>query len=360
MVKLRCWGDNPYGQLGDGSFINRDRPLRVYVLDYVSAVTLGRRHSCVLLSSDEMQCWGNNSHGQLGDGSRIHSAHPVAVKATTAANLSGIRAIAAGGLHTCALLSSDEVRCWGNNNYGQLGDASFSSSALPVAVQAANGNENLRGVSALASGNQHSCALLGSGEVRCWGSNLSGQLGNADKTSSNQPVAVPGLHEVSAIAAGLLHTCALLGSGEVRCWGSNISGQLGDGSDANSALPVAVQAVDGTENLRGVHAIAAGGFHTCASLSSGDALCWGSNISGQLGDGSYSSKSRPVAVSGLADVSAITAGLHHTCALLADETASCWGDDDLSQLGDGNKRSNRNVPVKVVGLERITQRPEQD
>ncbi|GIV99472.1 MAG: hypothetical protein KatS3mg058_0876 [Roseiflexus sp.] len=201
--------------------------------------------------------------------------------------MQGVTAIAAGDFHTCALTSSGGVRCWGDNSSGQLGDGTTTSRSTPVPVSGLPS-----GVTAIAAGDFHTCALTSSGGVRCWGANSSGQLGDGTTTARSTPVAVSGLASgVTAIAAGEEHTCALTSSGGVRCWGANSDGQLGDGTTTARSTPVAVSGL-----ASGVTAIAAGEEHTCALTSSGGVWCWGGNSSGQLGDGRPLYRTTPVYV----------------------------------------------------------------
>ncbi len=172
----------------------------------------GGLHTCALLSGGGMKCWGDNRFGQLGDGTTTNSSVPVDVSGLT----SGVQAIAVGALHTCALVSG-AVECWGLNRFGQLGDGTKTDRKVPVNVA-----KLPAGVRTIAAGGGHTCALLASGGMRCWGDDEYGQLGNDEETTSRpNPIAVQELPAgVESIAAGFTDTCALTKSGGVSCWGN--------------------------------------------------------------------------------------------------------------------------------------------
>jgi alpha-tubulin suppressor-like RCC1 family protein/pimeloyl-ACP methyl ester carboxylesterase len=281
-----------------------------------------------------VKCWGANSTGQLGDGTTTSRLTPVDVSGLA----SGVAAIAAVGEHTCAVTTSGGVKCWGSNWRGQLGDGTTTDRLTPVDVSGL-----ASGVAAIAAGGEHTCAVTTSGGVKCWGRNEYGQLGDGTTTDRLTPVDVSGLTGgVVAIAAGWRHTCALTTGGGVKCWGLNNQGQLGDGTGASRLTPVNVSGL-----MDGVAAIAAGGFYTCALTTGGGVKCWGNNWYGQLGDGTTTRRLTPVDVSGLASgVAAIAAGLEHTCALTTGGGAKCWGYNQYGQLGIDPGWT----PVDVVGF----------
>ncbi len=220
--------------------------------------------------------------------------------------------------------------------FGDLEPHSVRSAwrSLPLAERSSNSltvQAIPAAATAIAEGAYHTCALIGDGTARCWGSNGQGQLGDGVFTStyhSNTPVVVSGLSGATAIATGGYHSCALIGDGTARCWGYNSHSQLGDGTFFNRATPVVVS------GLSGATAIAAGGQHTCALIEGGTARCWGNNDSGQLGDGTTTNRTTPVVVSGLSGATAIAAGFDHTCAVIGDGTARCWGSNNYGQLGN--------------------------
>jgi alpha-tubulin suppressor-like RCC1 family protein len=338
---VKCWGANGSGQLGDGSNKNRFEPVDVSGLSSgVIAIATGNEHTCALTTTGGVKCWGNDFYGQLGSANT--SSTPVDVGGLS----SGVSAIAAGGSHTCALTSSGGVKCWGQNDDGQLGNGTTpersTQTITPVDVSRLSS-----GVSAIAAGDYHTCALTSGGGIKCWGWNYHGQLGNGATDCSLTPVDVNGLSSgVSAIAVGGEHTCALLTSGgAVKCWGWNYHGQLGDRTNKNSPTPIKVIGLSS-----GVSTAATGAGHTCALTSSGGVKCWGANGSGQLGDGSNTDRFEPVDVSGLTSgVSAIAAGGGHTCALTSSGGVKCWGANSTGQLGDGTQKDSP-IPVDVSGL----------
>jgi alpha-tubulin suppressor-like RCC1 family protein len=331
---LQCWGANGSGQLGDNTNQTRTRPVAVTGLaSGMRDIAAGFYHSCAVGVDGAARCWGGNQFGQLGDGSASTRLSPV----TVARLSSGVKAITAGALHTCALTEAGAVQCWGLNSSGQLGDNSTSQRATPAAVSGLSS-----AVAAVAAGGSHTCALSTAGGVACWGSNAFGQLGDGSTTSRAAPVAIFG-NGVAAIAAGGSHTCALTASGAVLCWGSNKVGQLGDTTITDRLVPTPVAGLGAA-----VTAIAAGESHTCALTTAGAVKCWGENFYGQLGDNSTSVRLAPVAVSGLASgASLLAAGSAHSCSFAEEDGVRCWGNNAFGQLGD-TTTTQRQVPARVL------------
>jgi hypothetical protein len=345
---VKCWGLNFEGQLGNTTTTDSLVPVAVNAFTGgvpAVSITAGDAHTCALLNTGAVNCWGYNRSGQLGNNTSDTSSAPVAVNAF----IGGATAVSitAGDAHTCALLNTGAVNCWGNNDFGRLGNGTTVTSSVPVAVNAFIGGATA--VSITADGS-HTCAVLNTGAVNCWGHNRSGQLGNNTTVTSSVPVAVnPFIGGATAVSitAGFFHTCALLNTGAVNCWGNNFNEQLGNNSTTDSLVPVAVDAfADGTATAA---SITAGPEHTCALLNTGAVNCWGNNFNGQLGNNSTDNSSVPVAVNefiGGATAVSITAGYSHTCAVLNTGAVNCWGDNSSGQLGN-NSLTGSLVPVAV-------------
>lgn len=274
-----CWGDNVGGQLGDGTTTASPLPVAVAGVTGATRLALGGSHSCAEVAGGVL-CWGLGTRGQLGDATM--TSRSVAALVVGAIALP-VRALCAGDLHSCVVDASGAVSCWGANLQGELGDGTLVDRSMPVAV-------SLPGpASDVVCGAHHSCAVLDSGAVWCWGRNVDAQLGDGTTTMRETPVAVTGLTEAAqAVAAGGLHTCALGVSGDVRCWGGNASGQLGDGTGAP-------RATTGPVIVSGAGAVTAGQAHTC-SIAAGAVRCWGDNAQSQLGDGTPTGRLAPVDV----------------------------------------------------------------
>lgn len=354
--RVRCWGNNAYGQLGYNNTANigDDETLllapNVRVGTSAHQVALGRGHTCVVRSNnDRVRCWGDNDFGQLGYG---HSNDIGDDETPATAGTSGVNAavagVVAGGYHTCAVMEvTGNLRCWGYNAYGQLGyghTLNISDGEGPDF----GGNVPVGGeVLGVAAGNFHMCALTAGG-VRCWGHNDSGQLGYGHRNNigDNETPASVGYVNLGgtavALVAGAAHTCALLDDGRVKCWGSNFDGQLGYGHErdiGDNETPASVGYVDvGGPVLQ----LAAGARHTCALLSGGRMRCWGRNTDKQLGYGhrGYVGDDETPASAGDVDVGGvvvqISAGALHTCVQLDTGRVRCWGSNTSGELGYGH------------------------
>lgn len=289
---VKCWGWNLYGQLGDGTITDRFSPVTVGGLTNVAWLTAGYNHACAVPTSGDVKCWGSNSSGQLGDGSTTDRSTPVNVVGLGG----GVRAVDGGQLHTCAAMWSGGVKCWGDNSRGQIGDGTTLNRTTPVSVSGLSGD-----ILAVAAGGLHSCAIPAGGPPRCWGWNAYGQLGDGTTLDRSTPVAVSGLPAgATDITAGFNHNCALTPNSGISCWGLNANGQLGDASTADRHSPVAVCADPPCSSpILGIFAIDAGGDHTCAVSLSAGPWCWGRNTDGQLGDGTYTQRTTPTEILGL-------------------------------------------------------------
>ncbi|WP_158632416.1 RCC1 domain-containing protein [Micromonospora sp. Llam0] len=349
------------------------------LLSGVIAVAAGEFHSLALLRDRTVVAWGFNGGGILGDGTRELRSTPVRVCAVgqvapCSQFLSGVRSLAAGDLHSVAQLTDGTVVAWGWNFYGQLGDGTTDQRLTPVRVcavgQVAPCSQFLTGVRSIATGGGHTLAAVDSVLAVAWGPNGSGQLGDGTVEERLTPVRVCAvgqtapctrfLNAVKAMAGGDTHSMALLGDGRAVTWGNNGDGQLGDGTAVGRLTPVRVCAMGQTAPcdrfLYGIRHISAGGNHSMAQLSSGGVLTWGANGDGQLGDGTYESRTTPVRVCAvgqaapctqfLFQIRAIAAGGYHSLALQPNYTVVAWGLNDLGQLGDGTTET-RPIPVQV-------------
>lgn len=324
-------GVNYGGQLGDGT--TTDRLIPVQVADGIIAMGVGYRHSIALRYDGTMLSWGVNHGGALG-----RTDVPVGTYSADPGQITGaadIIAVDAGGTFSMALDYFGRVWTWGDNSSGELGDGStvpYRPTPAPV--------PGLTGVVAIAaSPGSTAYALRNDGTVWAWGDNHYGQVGNAHAGSIvRSPVKVDVISGVRAIAAGMFHALALTSDGTVWAWGDNSRGQLGDGTYTTRTQPVPLT------SLPGVHSIAAGGYHSLA-IARGIIFAWGANDHGQLGDGSFTDSPRPLQVVGMTDVVAVEGGIHHTLARHVTHTVSAWGQGVA--LG-ANTTADQPLPVAQI------------
>lgn len=293
------------------------------------------------MADHTVRCWGNDEHGEVGTASGDGSLKPVAVN-----NLENVQAIAAGDGETLALLGGGSVVFWGTvlSAVDQgTSDQTFVQSLTPTAVR---GLSDVRSIATAMNQfvGQNSCATLSNGSVRCWGANTSGQLGDGSMDFSASPVDVKYLSAVSEVTLGNVFECAI-SQGNVSCWGLNGWGQL-DETFAPSSIPVAIRALPS-----GVSHVSAGDGHVCALLSTGVIQCWGEDSHGEMGNGTQQSyQTSPTVVPEISDAINLSAGRYHTCAVLSSGAVQCWGSDSDGQLGDGQSDSISTTPVQVQRL----------
>nr|MBK7064509.1 protein kinase [Deltaproteobacteria bacterium] len=297
-----------------GTGMDRD----VAGLGGVVQLASGRFHSCALLRTGTVACWGWNNSRQVGNDTTEDQLNPVMVP-----GLAGVRQIGANEQTTCALLQTGQVLCWGLMLRGARGQ--------PTPI------DGLQGATSVAVGGFHGCATVADGTVRCWGQNGHGQLGDGTDDLRFGAVPVEGLANVVQVVAGEQHTCALDRAGSVWCWGQQEHGQLGNGRRAREPVtrPALVPGV--TE----VAALAAGEGHTCALRRDGSVMCWGSNAQGAVGVAGEGSQASPVVIGGAGPAVRIAAGYHHTCVVRRDRSLVCWGENTTCQLGVGSFQAPR-------------------
>ncbi|MFF5206375.1 RCC1 domain-containing protein [Streptosporangium sp. NPDC000396] len=311
---VEAWGDDFRGQLGDGNSgvgVDRLTPGTVAGLFNITAVAAGADHSLALRSDGTVWAWGDDTSGQLGDGTIGPADNPRPIQVP---GLTGIVAIAAGGDHSLALRSDGVLFAWGDDSAGQLGDGTVGgANATPGPVVGLDGP-----VRRIAAGSLHSLALLADGSIDAWGDDTFGQLGDgtANVGGDASPDLVVGLDGAATrIAAGARHSLALLADGTVDAWGDDSDGQLGDGTAnvGGDASPDLVVGPGGTGVLSGVFAIAAGGSHSLALASNQPVHSWGSNSNGQLGNGSTADSPFPVGIrTGVSGLVSVSAGSQHS------------------------------------------------
>ncbi|MBD63732.1 MAG: hypothetical protein CME62_00870 [Halobacteriovoraceae bacterium] len=394
---FKCWGNNEFGQIGDETKVNRSTPTDVSILSGIKELSVGDWNSCARLSDNTNKCWGYNIANQLNSTS-VQIDTPKISDSSAIAHLNGqsmncylhyngrvycrgmkslgqtgsvignewssptsgdkymvknsdanASSMSVGEDHTCYVSKDNKLFCFGSNSYGRLGDGNSSRTdsvgfANPVEVSGVSGS-----ASKVAAGALHTCVVTTAGAVKCLGNNTSGQLGNSSNDHSSNLVDVTGLSSgITDITAGMYHTCALTSTGGVKCWGNNVSGQLGINSTTNSNIPVDVSGL-----TSGVDKIVASGWNTCALLSTGGVKCWGGNTYGQVGNSSNTDALTPADVSGLtSNVSDIDVGKWHACAINTSGAVKCWGSNYSCSLGnnDGVCNSGFNTPQSVFGI----------
>lgn len=367
---IDCWGNNTYGQLGNGTvggpdgpygWTGYDTPQAVVGISNAISITplagvpgVDSYGYCALLSTGGVECWGTNASGQLGNGSFTgpdgiggYDTPQVVVGITDATALTG----------NCAVLSTGGVDCWGDNSDGQLGNGTIGGTDGEKGYDTPQPVVGIDTATSITGFEDGYCAILSDGGVACWGDNSYGQLGNGTiggpdvcgSTPENSCYDIPqptvGVADVTSIEGGLNGYCALTASGAVDCWGDNSYGQLGNGATGGPvpcesglgcyATPQSVvgltAATSVTANLDGY----------CALLSTGGIDCWGQNAQGELGNGTVGGTDgglgydTPQAVTGVTDAISVTSSGGGNCALLVTSSVDCWGLNNEGQLGMG-------------------------
>ena len=330
-----CSSLNGWGELGNGTTAQSGANILVRRLTGITAMSVTLDTVCAA-ARGEAYCWGMNWNGQVGTGSDDEGRIATPTKVL---GLSDVTDVSAGLAGTCAV-AGGSVYCWGDNQFGQLGDGTTTDRLTPTRVV---GLDHATSVSINGNNGSAAACAVSDGRAHCWGDNAVGQLGNGTATGeSNRPTLVPGLNNVTAISTNGITVCAVADA-KAYCWGYNYDGQLGDGTAKRKFTPTLVP------GLTDVTAISTGGVglsgNTTCAIAGGTPYCWGTNNYGQLGDGTTVERRSPVPVKGVTRAGTITTSGENACAGTADGPF-CWGLNHAGQLGVGTE--DRNSPPTRV------------
>lgn len=311
---------------------------------------------CAVGLDYNVYCWGSNTYGDLGNGTNTLSNSPSRVSGSGALAGKTIKQITTGSNTSCAIASDNNAYCWGRNDFGQLGNGNNTHSNVPVAVNTAGVLAGKTIKQIMTTQGLYFCAIASDDKVYCWGRGTNGQFGNGVFGDSNIPVAVntSGVLSGKTVKQMALNdgfVCVLASDDKVYCWGINNGGNLGNGTTTNSSLPVAVN-TSGVLSGKTIKYLDVGSTNVCVIASDNKAYCWGRNTNGELGNGNNTDSSVPVAVNSSGALSGKTVKQlkigrsSYVCAIASDNKVYCWGKNNYRQLGIGNGVDS-NVPVAV-------------
>lgn len=299
--------------------------------------SLGGNHSCSIMKDSKLYCWGANNRGQLGIGSTTTQNSPNLVDGSTQYQF-----VASGDEHTCGVTDQSQIKCWGYQSSGRLGNGSTRNSnvtspeIIDVGVLYAY----------VSTGNTHSCGITIFGELKCWGDNASGQLGDGSTRTRSRPVVIDAGTSYKKVVTGLDFTCGLTLGGDIKCWGENSSRQLGDGSTTDRREPVSIGSGNSFKNIH----TSSGNTFACAIDRSDKMYCWGDGSSFQLGQGQNSALGVPTLVDAETSYVGLGLGTQSSCGITSEQGLRCWGLNTSGQLGDGGNANLQVATDVVIGL----------
>lgn len=329
--QVRCWGDNGVAQLGDGTYTNRTSPINLNDPTSYKYISSLNHHTCGITSSDKLKCWGHNYYGQIGDGSsKNNKSSPVEVDSSLK-----FKTVSAGVDHTCAVTTAGQMKCWGNNDLGQVGDGTTQTRSAPIVIDS---KTTYKTVSA---GSRYTCGITTSDQIKCWGSDPSRIVVGGNSVGQPVPTLLDASNTYLDVSAGSeWRACARTLSNEIRCWG--LTG-VGDGTEELRRLPTKV---DSSTKYMSVQ-VSSSGATSCGITSTGKLKCWGWNNWGQLGLGDNAHRLAPVDIAEPASFTEVATGSGHTCGITNLNQIKCWGWNSIGQIGDGTN-SDKNLPILIL------------
>jgi alpha-tubulin suppressor-like RCC1 family protein len=333
---LWAWGDNGYGQLGNGTTTNSTTPTQIGSANNWESISASGGFTIAIKTNGTLWAWGNNTFGQLGDGTTTNRTIPTQIGTATNWN-----SVTTGEGFALAVKDNGTLWAWGNNDSRQLGDGTTTNRTIPTQIGTATNWQSV------AAGSGFSLAVKTNGTLWAWGNNLYGQLGNGTTTNLTVPTQIGSENDWANVAAGYYHSVGRKSNGILMTWGNNVYGQLGDGTYVNKSTPVAV--------FDQVQSIDAGWNYTVGTTTFGNMLLTGQNVYGQLGDGTIENRNW-VSLTNSNDHLQISAGAFHTMSLHTDGSLKVCGLNGQGRLGDGTTTDRNSLtpiacPNTNLGIE---------
>ncbi len=318
---LYCWGQNDYGQVGNGTITDQTSPQKV--LSNVESVCLGNKNSAVITTNSDLYCWGKNDCGQVGNGTEVNQASPQKV-------LSNVKSVFYNNVRWAVITISGDLYCWGKNNYGQVGNGATINQTSPVKI--------LSDVKSVCLGYKNNAAITINEDLYCWGENNYGQVGNGTTIKQTSPIKVLG--NIKSVSLSDYNSAAITTDGDLYCWGKNDDGQVGNGITINQARPIKI--------LSNVKSVSLSGYNSAAITENGDLYCWGSNGYGQVGNGTTKNQLKPKKI--LSNVDSVFWEERNGAAITTDRDLYHWGDNTFGQIGNGTIADRGALPVKPIKI----------
>ncbi|MFM6928361.1 MAG: RCC1 domain-containing protein [Bdellovibrio sp.] len=332
---LKCWGSNYSGNVGNGTTTQKNSPISIDGMQTYKEVSTSFRHTCGITTSDDLKCWGDNSKGQLGDGTATGSTTPIPITSGVKYSKVATSGYNGGGYHTCAITTDGDLYCWGSNSNGEVGDGTLVDKSSPVLIDS--------GIkySMVSLGGNSSCGITDSGILKCWGL--------SEGTASNKrqlPTVIDSGQSYIDVSVSDVSACAVTSGNKLKCWGNNTYSNLGDGSTTTSLAP---KVIDTNENYSSVTVrggtLNAHATSACGITTSGSLKCWGNN-NGQMVFGTGTAYNSFLYINQSLTFSKISVGEYSMCGITPSKNLYCWGANNTGQLGD-RTQILRDYPVLI-------------